>query len=136
MSTTSSSDLGIPDLQACFKQFERYISPDDSNEHLKACAGIIWQTVREALSEDKDRAKVFVTEEVYKANIQILGEEKFYGLLRDAATTKDWSALLKNGMFLGSIAVANQSVISCFQRYFLINHFRTQQNRDDTLQTP
>jgi hypothetical protein len=125
-----------PILQRCFKQLERYICPDDSNEYLKECGGIIWQTVRKALPEDKDRAKAFVTKEVYKANIQILDEEKFYGLLRDAATTKDWSALLKNGMFLGSIAVANQSVISCFQRYFLINHFRTQQNREDTLQTP
>jgi hypothetical protein len=77
MSTTSSSDLGIPDpvLQSFKKNFERLIRPDDSNEYLNGCVGSIWFMVHEILSGNQDLAKVFATEEVCKENIQKLGEE-------------------------------------------------------------
>jgi hypothetical protein len=95
-------DLVIPDhvVEKCQEVLEDIIQPSESDEALWRLVPFIWLAVSVALCQDPHLGRIAASMMEYEENIQHFGEKKFFGLLRDTATCKDWCRLLKNGMFL------------------------------------
>jgi hypothetical protein len=94
-------DLVIPDHVAkkCQEVLEDIIQPSDPDAALRKLFPFAWLAVSVALHQDPHLGRIAASMMECEENIQHFGEGKFFGLLRDTATTKDWHSFLKNGMF-------------------------------------
>lgn len=102
MSTVFPLDLVIPEhvIKKCQEVLEDIIQPSDSDAALKRLFPFIWLAVSVALYQDPHLGGIAASMMECEENIQHFGEGKFFELLRDTATCKDWCSLLKNGRFL------------------------------------
>lgn len=87
------------DYQFACTQFARLVQPDDKDAHIRRSLGLVYQVVKDLLSQDQQFFGRVATSDEYETNVKHFGEDRFIGLLKNTVEKDYWTLFQHSAVY-------------------------------------